>query len=79
LRDAMTELQRLETELEQVRASISAAYTSHEYEIESGQSRRRLKRQSLDALLRREAQLVTSIGRLTGDGARGIRHGVPEK
>lgn len=74
----MTELIRLEAELEQVRAAISASYASSEYEIESGQSRRKLKRQSLDALLKREAQLLTSISRLGGDSTRGIRHGVPQ-
>ena len=74
----MTELERLQAELVQVRSAITAAYSGSEYEIESGQSRRRLKRQSLDALLKRESQLLISIGRIDGTGSRGIRHGVPE-
>lgn len=74
----MTELERLQEELETVRTAISAAYGSSEYEIESGQSRRKLKRQSIDALLRRESQLLISIGRLTGEGSRGIRYGMPQ-
>ena len=73
----MTELERLQEELETVRAAISASYSSSEYEIESGQSRRKLKRQSIEALIKRESQLLISIGRLTGEGSRGVRHGVP--
>ena len=72
-----TELERLETELEQVRAAISAAISGQEYEIETGGTRRRLKRQSLKDLQARESMLLTSIARLDGSGSRGVRHGVP--
>lgn len=71
----MPTLDELQAELTQVNAAYSAALTGQEYEIESGPSRRKLKRQSIDALLKRKAELELAIGRLSGCG-RGITHGV---
>lgn len=69
-------LAELEAELAQVSAAVSAAYTGAEYEIHDGQAKRRLKRQSLDVLLRRKAELELCISRMNGTG-RGISHGLP--
>lgn len=73
----MTETEKLTAELAQVESAISAAYTGSEYEISAGKSGRRLKRQSLDVLLRRKSEIELSLARLGGIGARGVRHGVP--
>lgn len=67
-------LEALETELALVKAAILAAYTGQEYEIESGNSRRKLKRQSLEDLAKRQADLELAIARL--DGSRGVSHGL---
>jgi len=73
----MTQIEKLQAELAQVEAAISAAYSGAEYSIDSGNSRRSLKRQSLDVLLRRKGEIELTISRLDGTGARGVRHGVP--
>ncbi len=75
----MTAIEKLETELALVEAAITAAYSGAEYEVESGKSRRRLKRQSLDSLLKRKAQLELSISRLDPCRVSSVRHGVPER
>lgn len=69
----MPTLEDLLAELAKVNAAYDAALGGAEYEIESGDSRRKLKRQSLDALLRRKAELERSIARLSGNG---VSHGV---
>ena len=69
-------LAELEAELAKVNASVSAAYTGAEYEIHDGQVSRKLKRQSLDLLLRRKAELELCISRTNGTG-RGVSHGLP--
>lgn len=71
----MATIEELQAELAQVSAAISAAYSGQSYEIDSGQSRRKLVRQSLDVLLKRKSQLEASIER--SGGSTGIRHGVP--
>ena len=43
----MADLQQLQSELEKVNAAYLAALGGSEYEIESGHSRRRLKRQNI--------------------------------
>lgn len=75
----MASLPKLEAELAQVEAAIAAAYSGAEYDIQTGTTRRRLKRQSLDILLRRKGELELAIERLSGNGARGVRHGMPER
>lgn len=70
----MATLEELQAELTKVNAAIDAAYTGSSYEIESGTSRRKLTRQSLDLLLRRKAELDLAINRLGGTG--GVNHGV---
>lgn len=69
----MPTLEDLQSELDKVNAAYEAALSGAEYEIESGDSRRKLKRQSLDSLLRRKAELERSIDRLSGNG---VSHGV---
>ena len=76
-----TQLETLQAELETVQRAVNAAYSGEEYEISSGGSRRRLKRQSLSVLLARKSELELSISRLSppADGSgKGIRHGVVE-
>lgn len=70
----MPTLDELKTELTQVNAAYQAALNGEEYEILSGGTRRRLKRQSLDSLLKRKAELELSIARM--EGSRGVSHGV---
>lgn len=69
----MPTLDDLQAELAKVNAAYEAALGGAEYEIESGDSRRRLKRQSLDSLVRRKKDLELSIARLSGGG---VSHGV---
>lgn len=75
----MATIEELSAELAQVQSAISAAYSGTEYEIESGGSRRKLKRQPLPVLLARRSELELSIARLEGSGGRGVRHAVPER
>lgn len=67
----MTLLTDLQDELTQVKAAVTAAYTGAEYEIQDGQTRRRLKRQDLSVLLKRKAELETSIARLDPEAGGG--------
>jgi hypothetical protein len=69
----MPTLEELQAELTKVNAAYEAALGGSEYEIESGDSRRKLKRQSLTALVNRKAELERSIARLSGNG---VSHGV---
>jgi hypothetical protein len=72
-----TPLETLTAELEAVTKAVNAAYSGAEYEIVSGGTRRRLKRQDLSLLLRRKAELELSIGRLGGTvSGGGISYGV---
>lgn len=71
----MATIEELQAELLQVTAAINAAYSGQEYEIESGGTRRKLKRQPLPVLTKRKAELETSISRLNGTG--GISYGMP--
>jgi hypothetical protein len=75
----MATIAELQAELAEVKTAISAAYGNAEYDIESGNSRRRMKRQSLTVLLSRRSQLELSISRLEGAGGRGVMHAVPER
>lgn len=61
----MTELERLQAELAQVRTAISAAYGAAEYTIQSGQTARRVRRQELPSLIAREKELERSINRIS--------------
>lgn len=70
------QIEALQAELVVVRAAVIKAYSGSEYEIASGNSRRRLKRQDIGVLTKRQAELELAIGRLTGCGTRGISHGV---
>jgi hypothetical protein len=67
----------LQAELVKVKAAISAAITGAEYEAEAGGQRRRLKRQSLDVLYARQAQLERELCQLQGFGGSRVNHGVP--
>lgn len=69
----MANLEDLRAELVKVTEAYNAALSGAEYEIESGGTRRRLKRQSLTALAARKAELEQSIARLSGGG---VNHGV---
>ena len=60
----MYQLTDLQDELAKVQAAVNAAYTGAEYEIQDGQTRRRVKRQDLSVLLKRKTELETSIARL---------------
>ena len=72
-----TQLETLTAELESVTKAVNAAYSGSEYEIVSGGTRRRLKRQDLSLLLRRKSELELSITRLGGTiSGGGIRHGI---
>lgn len=71
----MATIEELQAELAQVSAAINAAYSGQEYEIESGGSRRRLKRQPLAVLTKRKSELEASIARLNGTG--GVSYGMP--
>lgn len=71
----MRTLEELQAELTQVRAAISAAYSGQEYEIQTGGIQRRLKRQSLDALIKREQELERIIERASGRSA--VSFGMP--
>ena len=71
-----TPLETLTAELEAVTKAVNAAYSGAEYEIVSGGTRRRLKRQDLSLLLRRKAELELSITRLGGTTSGGISYGV---
>lgn len=71
-----TQLESLQTELETVTRAVNAAYSGSEYEITSGGTRRRLKRQDLPVLLARKAELELSIARLDANGSRGASFGV---
>jgi hypothetical protein len=62
--DPQAALEKLRAELAQVEAAISASYSHAEYEIQDGDTRRKLKRQNLSVLLKRKADLELSIGRL---------------
>lgn len=67
----------LQAELDRVTAAINAAYTGAEYEVQDGETRRKLKRQPLPLLLQRKAELELAISRLDGTGSRGVSHGMP--
>lgn len=69
-------LEDLQIELTQVKAAISAAYSGAEYEIESGGSRRKLKRQSLELLLERKSELEMLISVAQGNGRNNVSHGL---
>ena len=71
-----TQLETLQAELETVTRAVNKAYSGAEYEISSGGTRRRLRRQELTVLLNRKTELELSISRLTGSGSRGVSHGV---
>lgn len=74
----MATLQDLQTELAQVNAAVTASYGSAEYEVQDGNTRRRLKRQDLSVLLKRRAELETSIARLDPQASgRGTSFGMP--
>lgn len=73
----MQTLDQLQTELATVRTAIQAAYSGTEYEITTGQTQRRLKRQPLDVLLAREKELIRAITAITGQGSGRVFHGVP--
>lgn len=73
----MSDLATLQARLTKIDAAIDAAITGAEYEIRSGSSSRRLRRQDLKTLQAERASLELSIARLTGEGVRGVRHGVP--
>lgn len=74
----MAQLDQLQAELAQVRSAISAAYTGSEMEIADGQTKRRIKRQDLAVLLRRQSELETSIARLDPTaGGRGPSYAMP--
>ena len=60
----MSQLEQLQAELAQVRSAISAALTGSEMEIQDGQTKRRIKRQDLQVLLRRQSELELGISRL---------------
>lgn len=62
------DLESLQAELVTVNKAVTAAYGGAEYEIASGSSKRRLKRQDLSVLLARKRQLETAIARLEGSG-----------
>jgi len=70
------DLASLQAELETVKKAVTAAYSGAEFEISSGSTRRRLRRQELPVLLARQRELEMSISRLTGEGARGPSLGV---
>lgn len=72
----MATLAELQTELVAVNKAVTAAYGGAEYEIQSGGTRRRLKRQDLTMLLARKRELELSIERLGGGGNRGPSIGV---
>lgn len=65
----MTTLTALQDELTQVQAAVTAAYGGAEYEVQDGNTKRRLKRQDLSVLLKRKAELETAIARLDPDAA----------
>lgn len=70
------DLASLQTELAAVTKAVNAAYSGAEYEIVSGGTRRRLKRQDLPILLARKNELELSISRLEGSASRGPSVGV---
>jgi hypothetical protein len=70
------DLASLQTELAAVTKAVNAAYSGAEYEIVSGGTKRRLKRQELPVLLARKNELELAISRLEGSGARGPSVGV---
>lgn len=70
------DLESLQAELVTVNKAVTAAYSGAEYEIASGTSRRKLKRQDLSVLLARKRQLETAIARLDGSATRGPSVGV---
>lgn len=70
------DLASLQTELAAVTKAVNAAYSGAEYEIVSGGTRRRLKRQELSVLLARKNELELAISRLDGTGSRGASVGV---
>jgi len=70
------DLESLQAELATVNKAVTAAYGGAEYEIASGTSRRKLKRQDLSILLARKRELELAIGRMDGTGSRGPSLGV---
>lgn len=70
------DLASLQTELATVTKAVNAAYSGAEFEISSGQTRRRLRRQDLSVLLKRKTELELAISRLDGSGSRGTSLGV---
>lgn len=67
-------LESLQAELARVEQALNAAYTGAEYEVQDGEMRRRLKRQSLDVLIRRKSELELAIARAGGSS---VSHGMP--
>ena len=70
-------IESMQAELARVEQAISAAYGGAEFKVQDGETRRELKRQPLDVLLRRKAELELSIDRLSGGSGRGVSHGMP--
>ena len=74
----MPTLEELTAELQQVKDAVKAAYGGAEYEIQDGNTKRRLKRQDLSVLLKRKAELELSISRLDPEaGGRGPTYAMP--
>jgi hypothetical protein len=74
----MATLEQLQDELASVQKAVNAAYGAAEYEVQDGNTRRRLKRQDLSVLLKRKAELETSIARLDPQASgRGTSFGMP--
>jgi hypothetical protein len=71
-----TQLEELQAELATVTKAVNAAYSGAEFEISSGSTRRRLRRQELPVLLKRKSELELAISRLGGSGSRGPSLGV---
>lgn len=55
-------------QIQEVDAAISTAMGMSEYDIETGQSKQRIKRQKLSELTKYRALLVARLSALRGDG-----------